>query len=484
MRLPLLISISFMFLFTRLSFGQERKVSIDKVIDLPTSFFQKIRSGASKAEARLQKQTEKYLRKLARQEAELQRKISRIDSAASQRLFSGSAKNYEDLLKQLKEKQEQKSPLENSYIPFLDTLKTSLRFLEQSRQIDLNKLPTANSDIKAALDQLSHLQGKFNQTEEINRLLQQRKQYLRQQLNDLGLVKDLKKFEQQVYYYQQQVKEYRNMLNDPKKLEATAVRVIQKIPIVSDFLSRHSELAGIFQLPNSSGVSNPVNVQGLQTRSSVLQQMQQTLGTGVNPQQLIQQSSPDLKGQLNQLKDKINQLGGGGQSDEDLPNFRPNSQRTRPFFKRLELGTNIQSVKGNFYFPVTSDIAITIGLRISDRNIAGLGFSYKLGLGSSWRDIQLTHQGLGIRSYWDWKMKGNFWLSAGAELNYRNQIKKIDLLKNFSAWQQSALAGISKKYKAGKKMQGKMQLLYDFLHGRQVPAAPPFVFRVGYTFSK
>lgn len=484
MRLPLLISFAIVCLSAQVSFAQDRNGTIDKLIDLPSSFFQKIHTGVAKAQAQLEKQTEKYLRKLARQEAKLKHKLSRIDSTASQQLFANSATTYEDLLKRLKEKREGNDPFQNSYVPFLDTLKTSLRFLDQSSQLDLQKIPNASAEVKAALTQLSQLQGKFNQTEEIKRLLQERKQYLKQRLGELGLIKEFKKFEQLVYYYQQQVKEYRNLLNDPRKLEATAVRLIQKIPVVADFLSRHSELASLFRLPNDPGINNPINAQGLQTRSSVLQQMQQTLGAGADPQQLIQQSNPDLRGQLNQLKNKINQLGGGGSSDEEMPNFKPNSQRTRSLLKRLEFSTNLQSVKGNLYFPVTSDIGLAMGLRISDRNVAGIGLSYKLGLGSGWRDIQLTHQGIGIRSYWDWKMKGSFWLSAGAELNYRNEIKKIEVLKNFSAWQQSALAGISKKYKAGKKLQGNLQLLYDFLHARQIPSAPPLVFRVGYTFSK
>jgi len=46
-------------------------------------------------------------------------------------------------------------------------------------------------------------------------------------------------------------------------------------------------------------------------------------------------------------------------------------------------------------------------------------------------------------------------------------------------WQKSALAGITKKYKMGKK-EGNMQLLYDFLAGQQRPVAQPLKFRIGY----
>ncbi len=253
---------------------------------------------------------------------------------------------------------------------------------------------------------------------------------------------------------------------------------------MANFLRTHSELASLFQLPNGPGINSPVNAVGLQTRSSVLQQMQQILGAGANPQQMVQQGMMDLQGQLKQLKDKLTTSGGGGSTDQEMPDFKKNSQRTKSFFKRLEFGTNIQSVKGSYYFPVTTDVSLNIGYRISDRNVAGFGIAYKIGLGAGWNKIKLTHQGIGLRSFWDWKWKGNLWLSAGAEMNYHSEIKQIEVLKKFSAWQTAALAGISKKYKAGKKIQGNMQLLYDFLHAKQIPPSPAFVFRVGYTFSK
>jgi len=43
------------------------------------------------------------------------------------------------------------------------------------------------------------------------------------------------------------------------------------------------------------------------------------------------------------------------------------------------------------------------------------------------------------------------------------------------------LIGLSRKYKVGKK-EGNMQLLYDFLYGRQTPPGTALKFRIGYTF--
>lgn len=484
MRWRLCIVLVLLCLTTHLLQAQNTSLRIEKVVDLPGAVLMKIRRSADRMEMRLEKQTLSYLQKLAKQEARLKRKLYKIDSAAARQIFQESDSLYSRLGAQIQKKTEGNNPLHNSYLPFLDTLKTSLQFIDQS-DLDIKKQTSGyGEEVKSTLKQLHQLQGKYNQTEEIKKMLIERKQFLKQKLSQTALAREFRRFEQQVYTYQQQVKEYSNILNDPQKLEATAIRLLQRIPAVAEFLSRNSELASLFRLPNSSTPGSATSVPGLQTRSSVLQQMQQTLGTSFDPQQLIQQTNPGLSGQLNQLKDKIGQYGKGGSTDEDLPGFKGNSQKGRPFGKRLEAGFNIQSVKASYYFPVTSDLAVSIGYRFSDRNTAGLGIAYKIGWGSGWRDIRVTHQGLGLRSFWDWRWKGSFWLVAGAELNYRSQIKKIDLFKDLSAWQKSAMLGISKKYKAGKKLQGKIQLLYDFLYVEQGPMGKPFVFRVGYNFMK
>ena len=107
--------------------------------------------------------------------------------------------------------------------------------------------------------------------------------------------------------------------------------------------------------------------------------------------------------------------------------------------------------------------------------------SYKVGWGKDIRHIAVTHQGMGLRSFADVKIKGGFWLSGGAELNYRSAFNDFTVLDDFSPWQKSALLGVSKKYNIGKK-KGNVQLLYDFLYKQQVPVTQPLVFRTGFTF--
>lgn len=204
MRVPLPCVCLLLLVTTQSLVAQDSLSTIDKIINFPTKFFQKINGRASRLERTLENTTEKYLKKLARQEARLKKKLSRIDSAASEKLFANSTSTYQQLLIDLKEKRSATDPRNNSYVPFLDTLKTSMRFLQQADRSNLAGLKNPPIGIQESLSKLNQLQGKFNQTEEIRHLLTARKQFLQQQLAQFGLVKEFKKFEQQVYYYQDQ----------------------------------------------------------------------------------------------------------------------------------------------------------------------------------------------------------------------------------------------------------------------------------------
>ncbi|MGZ8538312.1 MAG: hypothetical protein ACXWV9_08625, partial [Flavisolibacter sp.] len=172
----------------------------------------------------------------------------------------------------------------------------------------------------------------------------------------------------------------------------------------------------------------------------------------------------------------------GNESSSDIiTGFKPNHQKTKTFIQRIEYGVNFQSQKARYYFPVTSDIGLSLGYKLNDRSVIGIGASYKIGWGPGWNQIAITHQGLGIRTYLDWKIKSSFYISGGYEQNYRTPFHTITQLKNYQSWQRSGLIGLSKKYQVSKKLKGDMKILWDFLSYHQLPGSQPFVFRIGYS---
>lgn len=474
MRLPSLISCFLLCLLAANSYSQDSISVVDKVLHFPDKLFGAIDNKSRRIEEKIIQQSEKYLRKLARQESRLQRKLARKDSALAKQLFGGQIQQYQQWQQQLKE-----ASSGDYYSGHLDSMRTALVFLQQHKLLAQSE--GYQQQLKKVLNQYEGLQGKLSQTENIRRQLQQRQQMLRSHLENSGLMKEYRKLQKTAYYYRAQVEEYKQVVENPEMLEKKLMQVAMKIPAFREFFNKHSELASIFRLPGNDSI-DPTSLTGLQTREMVLQQMEQQLGSGPNFQSQLNQSLASGQSQLNALKEKANQLGSGGNGEAEMPNFKPNTQKTKSFLQRIELGSNMQNVRSNNLLPVTTDLGLSVGWRVSDKSIVGVGASYKMGWGKNIQHIRITHEGFGLRSFADFKLKGSFWITGGGELNYRSSFNSFDILKDFSPWQKSALAGISKKYSIRSKMKGNIQVLFDFLYRYQVPQTSPVLFRFGYTF--
>jgi len=91
---------------------------------------------------------------------------------------------------------------------------------------------------------------------------------------------------------------------------------------------------------------------------------------------------------------------------------------------------------------------------------------------------------MGLRSFVDWKLKKQFFVSGGLEMNYNAQFKNIARLQQYNDWQQSGLVGLTKKMNIKTKwFKGtSVQLLYDMLYREHIPVSQPVLLRTGYTF--
>jgi len=466
--------------------------SADSVIALSGKLQDKylgtISKKSEKAIEGLDKQTEKYLDKLERQERKIQKKLAKIDSVAAKNIFTDADKKYQQLRNQLKTKAETTTKRVGQYLPWLDSASTSLKYLDNN---PLVKGIGANSaKVKGALSQVRALESQFKQAANVKDFIKQRKEYLKERLQRYDLGKELKNYNKTAYYYSQQINEYREALNNPEKAERKVLELLNRLPAFQSFMKKNSLLASLFAIPGGADADPNMlqqSLAGLQTRASVQELIQGRIAAGgPNAQAMLQQNIDAAQAELSSLKTKLQQLGNGskGSGPDDLPDFKPNNQKTKPFLKRLEYGTNIQTIRSGSYFPATSDIALSVGYKLTDKSILGIGASYKMGWGQDIRHIQISGQGVGLRSFVDMKLKGSFYASGGFEYNYQQPFASVEQLPYLNAWQKSGLVGVSKiiniKTKFFKKT--KVQLLWDFLSYQQVPQTQPLKFRIGYNF--
>jgi len=408
------------------------------------------------------KEFRKHERKLKDQEKKLVSLLSRSDSGLVKLLENTKARKLLDDGR--------------SYIPMLDSLSTSLNFLFSRGIMEKMEMGEAGNAIK-------DVQSSLQNAELFHAQMQDRLQFMKDRLLQLGKFKELRKMQEKLFYYKQQAEELRQALNQPDKLIAKTMVLLQQTAFFRDFFAKNSQLASMFMLPGSTSLNNPSILNGLQTVSGIQSLLQQRLGlSGTALQSQIQAPSPSVQQLADQMKERLG-IKNGSEPMEDMPNFKPSPLKNRPVWQRIEFGSNIQAQRSGV-FPATLDLAMTAEYKAGKRNSIGIGAAYKLGLGEVFKDIRFSHQGLGIRSFIDFQWKGNLFLSGGFEINYRHEISSMDALKDRSAWQESGLIGLSRKFKAGARLTGKVQLLWDFLSYQQIPRSQAFIFRFGYNFNK
>jgi hypothetical protein len=463
------------------------QVSDITISEKSLNFIQKKYAGLTNA---VDKQTIKLLERMQRRENKLRDKLARKDSSKAKELFDGTASKYQQLQAKLQNPVNTSvaNPLKQ-YIPGIDSTSTMMKFLAGNNSIGGEKL----AQINGVSGQVQELQGRLQQANEVQDFIRQREQQLKSQLSQYGLGKQLLGINKEVYYYQEQLGQYKELINNKEKLEQTIIAKVRQLPAFQSFWQKNSMLAQLFPMPENYGT--PAALAGLQTRAQVQSIITQRLpsagGPNGDPSRFLNQQYQQAQTQLNTLKDKLNQLGNNGSPDMTMPDFVPNSQHNKKFLQRLIYGFNFQSIAATKLLPAISDIGLSLGYKLNDKATVGTGISYKLGLGRGLDNIAFSSQGVGLRSYADWKIPaikgrvwewiGGLWITGGYEYNYMQAFAKLSDLRNINIWQKSVLAGVTKKYKVGKK-EGNMQLLYDFLANQEFPQGQSIKFRVGYSF--
>jgi phage-related protein len=454
---------------------QKDTSSLAVLQDLPSNYYKKVDKKLSSVNDQLTKKSVKYLAKFQRQEQKLQQRLLKLHPELA---VTDATEKYTELSQKIKSKTGGLNKImSGEYNPNMDSLGTSLNFLKQFNGI--------SDKVNNPLKSFDLLQGNLQESEKIKAFIAERKNQIKELLSKYthlpaGLKNEYAKLNKTAYYYSSQVKEYKEMLKDPDKMERKALSILSQLPIFQKFMKENSQLANLFGIPANYG--NAQALQGLQTIDQVQQLVRSRIGSGPNATAMLQSQVQAAQGELNKFKDKLNKLGGGS-GDIEMPDFKPNNQKTKPFLQRLEYGSNIQTTRGTYNFPTTTDLGLSVGYKLNNKSTIGIGASYKQGWGKDIKHIRLTSEGIGMRSYFEYKLKKSFYATGGFEYNYQQPFSSVQhLLK--TDWAQSGLIGISKVVDIKSKMfkKTKVQLLWDFLSYEQVVRTQPLKFRVGYDF--
>jgi hypothetical protein len=461
--------------------------AVDKIANFPTRLFDKITGKTTDLQQQLIRQTEKYLQRMARQEQRLKNRLSAQDSAKAATLYAGDPIGQYTLMSQRLSADSSKffSSMGPEYLPYADSLQGALKFLNSHPTL-LNAGANVQTRIQGSLSSVQQLEAKLQYADVIKQYIQSRRAQIQQALSSYthlppGISNALSGYKRQAYYYADQVRAYRAMLNDPDKMMQTALVLLNKLPAFSDFMKKNGFLAGLFGVP--AGYGTPEGMVGMQTRQQVLSMIQDKIGSGgPNAASAIQGSLSQASQDITRLQNKLSSLGAGS-GDMDMPDFKPNPLRTKTLWQRLEYGFNLQTTRASYYFPTYTDIGVSLGYKLGHGNTVGVGASYKLGWGTDWQHIALSSQGAGLRSFLDIRVKKTWSVTGGYELNNVQPLAGFQDFRNIGGWTQSGLIGVTKtiSMKSSLFRKTNVQLLWDFLSYYQAPQTPPVLFRVGYS---
>jgi hypothetical protein len=136
-------------------------------------------------------------------------------------------------------------------------------------------------------------------------------------------------------------------------------------------------------------------------------------------------------------------------------------------------------------FPAVRDIGLSLGYKLNPRSVVGVGVAYKFALGESWKDIEWTHEGVGLRSFLDWRISAagskllkDFWITGGFEMNYWSRIAGNVQWKEL-AWEKSGLVGLT-KIQETKHRKIKLQLLYPLVNNSLNFDKNQLIFRISF----
>jgi hypothetical protein len=455
--LPLLL-----LLYASLAHAQD---TITSKFPHPEKYLSNITERADAVNNAVNKQTDQAISRLYATENRIKSKLTSTQAGASELLQS--LPNNEAAFK--------KSVLDKlpalSGAPITDDSQLStLNFLQRNNSL----LEGAGSKLSKATQSFQAMDDQFVQAEQVRQYIYQQYDLLKNQLASVTAVSsELKALQNEMYYYKQHLNEYKEMWNDKSKAEQKAVQFLSKIPAYNTFLEHNSALAKLFALPINFNSTRTVD--GLQTQSQVQNLIQRSIGSDPQAHSMISSQIDQATAKLRNLKDQCPGLDNAA----EMPAERPNPMKVKTIWHRFEPGFNLQFERSTNYFPAVADIATQLAYLLPNGSI-GLGLSYKLGLGTGWDKIGFSQQGIGLRSFLDWKIKGTIYANGGYEENYVSVLKMANNLNSQSIWQKSALVGISKKYKINEKLKGNIMLLYDFLASSQIPKTNSIKVRIGY----
>jgi hypothetical protein len=457
-----------------------------------------------KLTARIKKTNDLYLSKFQKAEDALLHQLCGINEVSAERIMADAWYSF-NRFENMSQREADEKP--SMYFPKLDTLTQVTAYLNRNKSKDCNC-----QGLKELAASKAGLDAELKRSELIGSYIGDRKSNLQSITGkEMSLDKQLKGLYQTDFYFKQQLQDHKDLFGLQSGLENAIMGRIKSAPGFADYMAMNGDRS----FTNGPMVNNAANAAGALKLEDVLASNgganAQLLSGIMNAKNLLAKNELDIKDELkeyarqeltsnnalNEVKPEITE---GADplnktkptlKEKDAPkpgDFKPNPLKTKRFVDRLNYSANFQVDKRTLLFPTSGTWSMQAGYQYHTRGQMGMGANYIVAMGSSLAQLDLKgknwirHNGLGLRAFTDFKLKGYVYANIAWERNLRVeegiQLTDRSTWQN-SHWSNSALIGLKIIYPGSKKGRQTLELSYDLLAHNQRPA---LVTRVGWQF--
>ena len=426
-----------------------------------------------KCSERISHQQQKLLKKLKKKEKRYAARLKRKDSAAYVR-YQKQPYTYDSLSKlQTNDSATIFKRAATRSNRTIDSLKGIKKFCEDKAHVTGEG---KGNGLEAYDDRLAKLKNEQAKQNSINELIQQRTNALKNLSgNSKTKVKGLTGIQKQVFYSKGKMTAFTQISDEPHKAEEKALEFLQGQEGFEDYLKGDNGMQGL------AGKSpQQLNSMGIQTRAMVENQLKERFGNnlsglGNNMNSQIKQFDKHTKS-IQKAKSTVRSAKQTRRSiskyrNLQKPAFKINPMRSLPLSKRIEKQFNYQTTRPTpAGAPAIFHLSGMLGFKHTPSLTYGAGIATATGLGQSWSTVKFTFEGIGLRTFAEWKWQYGFGAYAGYERMYKQAAftskQETTPTPNLSphntrTYNESILIGITKTYRINDKWNGGIQVLYD-----------------------
>lgn len=419
---------------------------------------------------KLERRQKHLLKKLSKKEKRFAKKLLNKDSL-SYVIYSRQPGNFDSIAKFSNADSNAFKNKWYSSTPNIDTVKRIQKFLATGDVTDQSRLSN-----------LEVLQRKLSYRQYIGQLIDKRiKELSRISPQNSGInCQAIKKIS---YYGQEKINAIKALEDEPSRAEQRALEYLEgqkdfNQAISSSNLNEKSNGSESFKSQLYDDLQKKFNDQ--------FDGLASGLGKNVSDySKSLQNATVKLKS-AKQFQNSINQA---RQSSESVLGFKVNPMRCKPFLQRLEkqFTWQVNRASANGMTPSILQLAGMVGFRQSPKLTTGVGVGIGIGLGQNFSNIHFSFQGLSVRTYVNYKIALGISAYVGYERTLKlpsviannENLKASELIHNNHNYQESALLGLTERYMISQKLNGAIQLLYDFWW-KDNDRKTPFILRIAF----